>query len=99
MFRVAVFVSLVVCHFAVSRGQTPQDAVFPGGMWSEKSPAELGLDGEKLALARDYALTGGGSGMIVRGVSSRGTETTDTYSLNGFTRAHNAIGQACGVAP
>jgi invasion protein IalB len=40
-----------------------------------------------------------GTGMIVRGVSSRGTETTDTYSLNGFTRAHNAIGQACGVAP
>ncbi|MGH6928765.1 MAG: invasion associated locus B family protein, partial [Dongiaceae bacterium] len=26
-----------------------------------------------------------GTGMVVRGVSSRGTETTDTYSLTGFT--------------
>ena len=38
-----------------------------------------------------------GHRMIVRGVSSRGTKTTDTYSLAGFTAAHNAIGKACGV--
>lgn len=36
-----------------------------------------------------------GSGMIVRGKSQRGTDTTDTYSLSGFTAAHNAINQAC----
>jgi invasion protein IalB len=36
-----------------------------------------------------------GTGMVVRGVSSRGTETTDTYSLTGFTKAYNAIGEAC----
>jgi invasion protein IalB len=39
-----------------------------------------------------------GAGMVVRGVSSRGTETTDTYSLTGFTRAYNAIGEACKLA-
>jgi invasion protein IalB len=38
-----------------------------------------------------------GTGMVVRGVSSRGTETTDTYSLTGFTNAYNAIGEACKV--
>ncbi|MGH6962708.1 MAG: invasion associated locus B family protein [Dongiaceae bacterium] len=38
-----------------------------------------------------------GTGMVVRGVSSRGTETTDTYSLTGFTKAYNAIRQACGL--
>jgi hypothetical protein len=38
-----------------------------------------------------------GAGMVVRGVSSRGTETTDTYSLTGFTKAYNAIGRACGL--
>ena len=32
----------------------------------------------------------------VEGVSSRGTLTTDTYSLSGFTKAHNAIDKACG---
>jgi invasion protein IalB len=38
-----------------------------------------------------------GSGMIIRGVSTRDTETTDTYSLQGFTKAYNAIGEACGL--
>lgn len=38
-----------------------------------------------------------GDGMVVHGVSSRGTETTDTYSLTGFTKAYNAIGEACGI--
>lgn len=36
-----------------------------------------------------------GSEMVVRGTSSRGTATRDTYSLMGFTAAHNAINQAC----
>lgn len=37
----------------------------------------------------------GGSRMVVKGTSSRGTATTDTYSLKGFTRAYNAIAEAC----
>ena len=39
----------------------------------------------------------GGLAMIVAGISSRGTLTTDTYSLNGFTAAYDAITKACGV--
>ena len=38
-----------------------------------------------------------GSEMSIHGVSSRGTETTDTYSLAGFTKAYTAIGTACGA--
>ncbi len=38
-----------------------------------------------------------GVGMIVRGTSSRGTLTTDNYSLRGFTAAYKAIGKACGA--
>lgn len=38
-----------------------------------------------------------GSGMVVKGTSSRGTETTDTYSLKGFTKAYKAINKACGL--
>lgn len=38
-----------------------------------------------------------GKSMVVRGSSSRGTTTTDTYSLKGFTAAHNAINKACNV--
>jgi hypothetical protein len=38
-----------------------------------------------------------GSRMVVKGTSSRGTLTTDTYSLSGFSAAHNAINGACKV--
>ena len=37
-----------------------------------------------------------GSQMTVKGVSSRGNPTTDTYSLKGTSAAHAAIGKACG---
>lgn len=38
-----------------------------------------------------------GNTMIVSGVSSRGTRTTDTYSLTGFTKAYGEINKACKV--
>ncbi len=34
--------------------------------------------------------------MVVSGRSQRGTLTTDTYSLAGFTRAYGAVQNACG---
>ncbi len=36
-----------------------------------------------------------GSTMVVKGVSTRGTDTTDTYSLSGSTAAYQAISKAC----
>lgn len=36
-----------------------------------------------------------GSDMVVKGYSSRGTLTTDTYSLSGFTATKKAIDRAC----
>jgi hypothetical protein len=36
-----------------------------------------------------------GSDMVVTGVSARGTKTTDTYSLAGFTVAYKAIDRTC----
>jgi len=38
-----------------------------------------------------------GNRMVVKGTSSRGTDTTDTYSLIGFTKSYRAIGKACGL--
>lgn len=38
-----------------------------------------------------------GSKLIVKGVSSRGTQTKDTFSLKGSTKAYEAISKACGV--
>jgi len=40
-----------------------------------------------------------GQDMAVKGTSSRGTLTTDTFSLSGFTAAYKAASRACGVNP
>ena len=42
-------------------------APVPGDEWERAEPAEMGLDAALLAQAQEYALTGGGSGCIVRG--------------------------------
>ena len=69
----------------------------------DKSSFKLFTD-EKWAFAADTATDSElvksmvrGTALIVRGVSSRGTETTDTYSLKGFTAALKAIGKACKI--
>ena len=38
-----------------------------------------------------------GHSMVVSGVSWRGTETTDTYSLTGFTKSYAEVRKACGL--
>lgn len=38
-----------------------------------------------------------GDNLIVTGLSSKGVASQDTFSLDGFTRAYEAISQACGI--
>jgi CubicO group peptidase (beta-lactamase class C family) len=40
--------------------------IWPMPVWKQVSPGEMGMDSELLERARDYALTGGGSGCITR---------------------------------
>jgi len=40
-----------------------------------------------------------GGRLVIRGVSRRGTKTTDRYSLAGFTAAYKAISAACKISP
>ena len=63
--------------------------LYPKGesAWTESAAADRRL----------VAAMKGGATMIVTGVSSRGTETKDTYSLSGVTAALGAIDKACGV--
>lgn len=71
---------------------------------------EVEIDGRKFELfthedrayardaAADRALAQAmrqGQAMVVRGTSSRGTLTTDRYSLAGFSRAHQGLDKAC----
>ena len=85
-------------------------SVHAGYRYKEGSTAEVSVGGNKFALfthvetawatdsADDKALVRtmrAGSKMIIRGRSWRDTATKDTYSLLGFTAAHQAINQAC----
>ncbi|MBA2483274.1 MAG: hypothetical protein H0V39_02425 [Nitrosomonas sp.] len=38
-----------------------------------------------------------GNSVVVKGVSSRGTRTTDTFGLKGSSAAYKAISEACGI--
>jgi hypothetical protein len=53
--------------------------------WADKTETERAI----------VAAMKGGKTMTVKGISQRGTETADTYSLGGFTAALGAIDSAC----
>lgn len=81
-----------------------------GYAFKDKAPVEVSIDGrkfevvpvEEIAWAPDTEsdrklvdAMKAGSTMVVEGTSKRGTDTKDTYSLSGFTKAYNAISTAC----
>lgn len=87
-------------------------SITAGYPYKKDSEVTVAVDGKKFELftdqdtawardaAGDTALVAAmraGTTMVVRGSSTRGTLTTDTYSLSGFSAAHNAIGKACNV--
>jgi hypothetical protein len=83
-----------------------------GYLFKDGSDAELAVDGRKFSLftnkdsawARDsatdkavVAALAKGKQAVIKGVSARGTATTDTYSLTGLGEALGEIDKACGV--
>lgn len=93
-------------------GARNEVSVMAGYVYKPDSNAIVEIDGRKYKLftrgdgawthdgKQDTSLVAAmraGKSMILRGTSSRGTRTTDTYSLKGFSAAHNAIGKACGI--
>jgi len=72
----------------ITIGRTKQRLFTDGGQaWAYDSKADK-------ALVRAMK---GGSSLIAKGTSSRGTATTDTYSLKGFSAAYAAASKACGI--
>jgi len=61
-------------------------------MVAEKSAAWLAKDEDEAAFV---AAMKAGSKLVVKGTSLKGTQTTDTYSLAGFTAAMQTIDKAC----
>ena len=84
--------------------------VIAGYRYKPQSDVKLTIDGKSFKLFtiedRAYAeseeddrriitLMKRGSRMTVVGISSRGTKTTDTYSLSGFTKTKGVIDKTC----
>jgi hypothetical protein len=83
-----------------------------GYQFPERADAELDVDGKKFSLftdkdtawardaATDKAIVAAlvkGKQAVVKGASSRGTATTDTYALTGFGETLALIDKACSV--
>lgn len=58
---------LLMLAFGVTLPGMDPNPAWPLPDWSHVAPKDAGLDEAKLAQARDYALTGGGSGCVIRG--------------------------------
>lgn len=72
--------------------------LWPGSTWTSATPSSVGMNATLLGQARDYALTGGGAGMILRSgrvVSAWGNAAT-RYDLKSSTKSIGAT--ALGLA-
>ncbi len=103
--------SVIVTHWP-KRKRFHEVSIVAGYTFKKNSKLELVIDGDRFDLyteadrawryspREDSELVRAmrkGSNMVIKGISARGTKTTDTYSLSGFTAAHNAINKACGA--
>jgi CubicO group peptidase (beta-lactamase class C family) len=64
-------------------------AVWPGRKWEQARPEEMGMDAAILRKARDYALTGSGSGCVIRygRCVMQWGDQTQRYDLKSTTKA------------
>ncbi len=106
-------IRVFIAHRIWARPKRVNEISFEAGYSFKKDgEATVTIDGKKFGLftdgdtawnrsAQDDAAMARamrvGKKMIIEGVSSRGTKTKDTYSLFGFTAAHNAINKTCKV--
>lgn len=61
------------------------------------SQGDTAWNRQPLADAKMVKAMQAGATMTARGVSQRGTKTTDTFSLKGFTKAYAAMNRSCGI--
>src|SRR5215207_353670 len=94
-------VSVLVCLLPAVASAAPATATaspFPDGPWPAATAQEAHLDAKLLEKARDYALTGEGSGIILRGgklVLAWGDQK-QRYDLKSSTKSFGSI--ALGLA-
>ncbi len=97
MKRLSCFFVLLIALLAddCTSAQAP---FWPGATWPGAAPAAVGLDAETLMEARDYALSAGGAGCIVRhgNVVMKWGDTRRLFDLKSTTKSFGAT--ALGLA-
>ncbi|MHC4627712.1 MAG: serine hydrolase, partial [Planctomycetota bacterium] len=85
MNRVSLILGAVVLLCSSVAGQ----GVWPKSKWDRATPEQVGMDPSLLENARDYALTGDGSGCIIRGgkLVMRWGDQKKRYDLKSSTKA------------
>lgn len=68
--RIRIHSAMILFLFAImlgaARTAAAAETIWPGAKWETAAPAAMGMNESLLLKARDYALTGGGSGYIIR---------------------------------
>ena len=64
--RVIKTIVIMVMARVLVTGYGAESEIWPGPSWEKSTPEQVRMDANVLARARDYALTGGGSGCITR---------------------------------
>jgi CubicO group peptidase (beta-lactamase class C family) len=65
MNKINLIAVIILCCCPSLLGQD-KNGVWPGSRWEKAMPEQVGMDAKVLAKARDYAMTGGGSGCVIR---------------------------------
>jgi len=66
MSKTSLIICLLVLVYSPATGLGDDSEIWPGSSWERATPEQVGMDAEVLLKARDYALTGGGSGCVTR---------------------------------
>ncbi len=88
--RVGLAFLIIVAAIEAAGGQGDKAAApYPGERWQTATPEQVGMDAAMLVQARDYALTGEGSGMVVRHgqLVMQWGDPARTYDLKSSTKA------------
>jgi CubicO group peptidase (beta-lactamase class C family) len=85
--RILFAVACAIVASSLSAAQQP--AIFPADEWPTKRPAEVGMTVSKLIAARQYALSGGGSGCVIRNgaLVLQWGDPTKRYDLKSTTKS------------
>ncbi len=66
MNKISLVMCLLVLAYTPTTVQGRTDKIWPGKVWERTTPDKVEMDTSALQKARDYALTGGGSGCVTR---------------------------------